>query len=197
MPKDPTRHQVSSGLTYQAQTPAFLLKLQNKIHGIQPDDEDEPQYEEEEFYDDGSGRPPIPTRPRERPPIPERPGEDPGSADEESGDEKPQVVVLRQGKHLTERQAENERRKEKGLAPLPEESVAEDDSTPNKNKRARNKEPAPTLSFSSGSSTKPAKRKRTIIGDTDTAGTSTSTETKKAKKTKKEKKTLLSFGDDA
>ena len=31
--------------------------------------------------------------------------------DEEDGDEKPQVVVLREGKHMTAREAENERRK--------------------------------------------------------------------------------------
>ena len=30
---------------------------------------------------------------------------------EDDGDEKPQVVVLKEGKHLTEREAENERRK--------------------------------------------------------------------------------------
>ena len=34
----------------------------------------------------------------------------PGSADEDFADEKPQVVVLREGKHLTEREAENVRR---------------------------------------------------------------------------------------
>ena len=34
-----------------------------------------------------------------------------GQEDEDDGDEKPQVVVLKEGKHLTEREAENERRK--------------------------------------------------------------------------------------
>jgi hypothetical protein len=102
--KEPTRQQLSSRLRYQSNVPAFLRKFQNKVQGITDDseDEDEPQY-----YDDGSGRPPIPVRPT----IPERPDNDPGSADEDDGDEKPQVVVLKQGKHLTEREAENERRK--------------------------------------------------------------------------------------
>lgn len=72
-----------------------------------PDDDDEE--EDPEFEDDGSGRPPIPRRPR--PAIPERPADDLGSADEDDGDEKPQVVVLKQGKHLTEREAENIKRK--------------------------------------------------------------------------------------
>lgn len=43
----------------------------------------------------------------------QRPADDPGSADEDDyeKDELPQVVVLKQGKHLTEREAENVRRK--------------------------------------------------------------------------------------
>lgn len=102
-PKEPNRHQLSSRLSYSQNTPSFLLKLQNRIAGI-PDEEEE---YDEEFEDDGSGRPPIPRRPA----IPERPEDDPGSADEDDGDEKPQVVVLREGKHLTEREAENVRRK--------------------------------------------------------------------------------------
>ena len=101
-PKEPTRHQLSSRLQYQSQVPAFLQKFHDKVKGIATEDEDEPQY-----YDDGSGRPPIPIRPA----IPERPSDDPGSADEDDEDEKPQVVVLKAGKHLTEQEAENERRK--------------------------------------------------------------------------------------
>jgi len=100
--KEPTRHQLSSRLQYQSHLPAFLQKFHNKVNGITSEDDDEPQY-----YDDGSGRPPIPVRPA----IPERPSDDPGSADEDDEDEKPQVVVLKAGKHLTEREAENERRK--------------------------------------------------------------------------------------
>lgn len=102
-PKEPTRQQLSSKLSYSQNTPAFLQKLQNRIAGIPDEDESE---EDNEWEDDGSGRPPIPRRPA----IPQRPVDDPGSADEDNADEKPQVVVLRQGKHLTEREAENVRR---------------------------------------------------------------------------------------
>jgi hypothetical protein len=42
-----------------------------------------------------------------RPPIPEIPEGDVGSEDEDPGDEKTQVVVFKEGKHLTEREAEN------------------------------------------------------------------------------------------
>jgi hypothetical protein len=71
----------------------------------EPEDGDDNDNDEFEYV--GSGRPPIPKRPA----IPERPQNDPGSADEDDGDEKPQVVVLKAGKHLTEREAENVRRK--------------------------------------------------------------------------------------
>lgn len=101
-PKEPTRQQLSSKLSYSQHTPAFLQRLQNRIAGVPDEDEQE----DPEWEDDGSGRPPIPRRPA----IPERPADDPGSADEDNADEKPQVVVLRKGKHLTEREAENIRR---------------------------------------------------------------------------------------
>jgi hypothetical protein len=101
-----SRYQVSSRLAYSHHTPSFLLKLQNRVAGI-PDEDDD-------FEDDGSGRPPIP----KRPPIPERPDNELGSADEDDADEKPQVVVLKQGKHLTELEAENERRKRASRSPV-------------------------------------------------------------------------------
>lgn len=108
-PREPTRAQLSSKLSYQQNTPNFLLKLQNRMNGIpdeeEPEDGDDNDNDEFEYV--GSGRPPIPKRPA----IPERPKDDPGSADEDDGDEKPQVVVLKAGKHLTEREAENVRRK--------------------------------------------------------------------------------------
>ena len=75
---------------------------------------DEYGRDEYEHVNDGSGRPPIPRRP----PIPERPADNPGSADEDEGDddedrdgERPQIVVLKEGKHLSEHEVENERRK--------------------------------------------------------------------------------------
>lgn len=216
-PKEPNRHQLSSRLSYSQNTPSFLLKLQNRIAGI-PDEEEE-EYDDE-FEDDGSGRPPIPRRPA----IPERPEDEPGSADEDDGDEKPQVVVLREGKHLTEREAENVRRKgmlflpafiirqakltnmpiERGLPPLPEptEKASQSDAVPSKEAtNASSKSQTGSLSFSSsktGHKAKTSAGKRKAVGDGDDEK-----DIKKAKnaptrkKPKKPSKTLLSFGDDA
>ncbi|KAI0926246.1 hypothetical protein AcW1_008463 [Taiwanofungus camphoratus] len=107
MSKEPTRHQLSSRLAYNAHTPAFLLRLQHRVAGTRGEDE-----EDDEFEYDESGRPSIPRRPS----IPERPEDDRGSADEDDVDEKPQVVVLKEGKHLTERDVENEKRRGKFIA---------------------------------------------------------------------------------
>lgn len=102
----PTNAQISSKLGYSAHTPSFLVKLQNKVAGIENSPSPEP--EDDGYYDDGSGRPPIPVR---RPDIPQRPDGDEGSVEEDEGDERPTVVVLKEGKHLSAREAENERRK--------------------------------------------------------------------------------------
>jgi hypothetical protein len=104
-PKEPTKHQLSSRLTYSQHTPTFLRKLQSRVSGVPDEDSDENL----EFEDDGSGRPPIPRRP----PIPERPTDNPGSGDEQEDrdDEAPQVVVLKEGKHLSAWEVENEKRK--------------------------------------------------------------------------------------
>jgi hypothetical protein len=206
--KEPTRQQLSSRLRYQSHVPAFLQKFQNKIQGIADEDEDEPQY-----YDDGSGRPPIPVRPA----IPERPDDDPGSADEDDADERPQVVVLKEGKHLTEREAENERRKgacprqiqtfvltrllEKGLSPLPDtdktvESDIKDDVKSDVNFSKKKDKEAGSLSFSSGGprAQQSNKLKRKIVGDVD--GSDESTKKVSKKKSKKAGKGPLSFGED-
>src|ERR1700761_1690047 len=103
-PKEPTKHQLSARLSYSQHTPAFLRKLQSRVSGI-PDEDDSD--ESPEFEDDGSGRPPIPRRP----PIPERPSSDPGSGEDDRDDEAPQVVVLKEGKHLSAREVEVEKRK--------------------------------------------------------------------------------------
>lgn len=100
MSKDPTRHQISSKLGYHARTPAFLQKMKRRVEGKADEDEDE------EYEWDGTGRPPIPRRPS----IPERPEGDPGSAGEDDEDEAPQVVVLKEGKHLSAREVQNEKR---------------------------------------------------------------------------------------
>ncbi|KAN0092622.1 protein of unknown function (DUF4604) domain containing protein [Tylopilus felleus] len=197
--REPTRHQLSSRLQYDSHVPTFLQKFHNKIKGITTEDDDEPEY-----YDDGSGRPPIPVRPA----IPERPSDDPGSASEDDEDEKPQVVVLKAGKHLTAREAENERRKEKGLPPLPvsdDQSTKQDDKKPND--ATKSKQPAPSLSFSSSStrsSTSSNKLKRRIVTERDDSGNEgdkvkdKGDKVKRApkKKSKREGKSLLSFGED-
>ncbi|KAH7911594.1 hypothetical protein BJ138DRAFT_977888, partial [Hygrophoropsis aurantiaca] len=165
-PKEPTRHQLSSRLQYNQKTPAFLQKFQNRMQGVADDEDDE----DPAYYDDGSGRPPIPQRPA----IPQRPESDPGSADEDDADEKPQVVVLREGKHLTEREVENERRREKGLPPLPDldKQVDREGDSSSKHapeKSSKVKEKTANLSFSSsGLKSKPTnKLKRKVIGDVD------------------------------
>ncbi|KAL5485793.1 hypothetical protein ACEPAI_6835 [Sanghuangporus weigelae] len=208
-PKEPTRHQLSSRLAYQQHTPAFLLRLQSKVTGDADDEEDDDFYE----WQDKSGRPPIPRRPT----PPERPADDPGSADEDDLDEKPQVVVLRKGKHLTaeeaERYAENERRKEQGLPPLSatlkaEKSAEKNDSSTSKEKsdERETKSKSSSLSFSSSgatSTTRGSTKKRKVVGDglddllSKEAKAKVKKKGKQSSKAKKAKTgTLLSFGED-
>lgn len=143
---------------------------------------DESEEEDEEFEYVGNGRAPIPKRPRERPPIPERPDNDPGSGDEDGGDEAPQIVVLKEGKHLTAREVENIKRKgampysvpfgaestrsrslrfrtclvERGLPPLHEHDEQAQDAQPEGSTKekdaAGHKSKGQGLSFSSASS---------------------------------------------
>ncbi|KAI0090278.1 hypothetical protein BDY19DRAFT_992491 [Irpex rosettiformis] len=205
--KDPTRQQLSSRLHYNARVPAFLQKLQNRVAGV-PDDE--PELDEEygygrdeyEYVNDGSGRPPIPRRP----PIPERPADDPGSAAEDEDDEDrdgeaPQIVVLKEGKHLNEREVENERRKAKGLSPLLdeiEEEIASSSKKDATSSKAKAKTQSQSLSFSSsGSNPKQSSKKRKIVGDPDTDEKDGKASKKASKKPKKAQRKLLSFGDDA
>ncbi|KAI0663759.1 hypothetical protein C8Q70DRAFT_906182 [Cubamyces menziesii] len=189
MSKEPTRHQLSSRLTYQAKTPAFLLRMQQHSAGGHGDDEDD------EYEYDGSGRPPIPRRPS----IPQRPDDEPGSADEDDADEKPQVVVLKEGKHLTEREAENERRKAQGLPPLPEANAEEGKAGGEPSKdgstSASKQSSAPQgLSFSSGAMAKGKSSKRKAVGDGRDDADKPELPTKGSKKkAKKPNKNLLSF----
>ncbi|KAG6836904.1 hypothetical protein H0H93_001491 [Arthromyces matolae] len=196
-PKELNRHQLSSRLSYSQNTPAFLQKLKNKIAGVHDEDD---EYDDE-FEDDGFGRPPIPRRPA----IPERPADEPGSADEDEADEKPQVVVLREGKHLTEHEAENIRRQERGLAPLPDPKKPENvtiDPSPSTTTTDSNqkKSQKASLSFSS-SKAKAAKptfslNKRKAVDEAGAEDGKSGSATSK-KKSKKSSKALLSFGDDA
>lgn len=195
-PKDPTKHQLSSRLTYSQSTPAFLRKLQNQVSGI-PDDDSGDQ--NQEFEDDGSGRPPIPRRPA----IPERPADDPGSGEEDGADEAPQVVVLKEGKHLNAREVQNEKRKAKGLPPLPDPATAAprpsssgDAKDPKKTLTKQEKE-VKGLSFSSrpSSSTKSTMAKRKAVGDGRGEGSHADAPAPKGKM--KKPKVGLSFADDA
>ncbi|EMD31277.1 hypothetical protein CERSUDRAFT_89133 [Gelatoporia subvermispora B] len=197
--KEPTRAQLSSRLAYNAQVPAFLQRMQAKVAGGRPlDDDDDDEYGNDDGEVDEFGR----ERVRAKPPVPERPESDAGSADEDDEDERPQVVVLREGKHLSEREAENERRKAKGLSPLPEAATApvpENGKTSSREQPASKKTQSQSLAFSSGSSgPKRGSAKRKAVGDADdeTAGEAKPAASTK-KKPKKAQKKLLSFGDDA
>ncbi|EIN03947.1 hypothetical protein PUNSTDRAFT_47753 [Punctularia strigosozonata HHB-11173 SS5] len=207
-PKDLTKHQLSSRLGYEEITPAFLLKFKNKLAGVR---DSEPEYDEYDEYEPGdSGRPPIPRRP----PIPQRPSDDPGSADEadkdedgagqldeeDADDERPQVVVLREGKHLSAREAENERRREKGLPPLDdsEPGVSQTGKITAEDTKTGSLQPSQSVSIGtkkSNTKMSAAKRKAMAISHDDDGPAEGPTK-KKSKKRVKEKK-LLSFGDDA
>ncbi|RPD61035.1 hypothetical protein L226DRAFT_54929 [Lentinus tigrinus ALCF2SS1-7] len=195
MPKEPTRAQLSSRLTYQAQIPAFLQRMQRGAGGGRGDDDYD---DEDDFEYDGSGRPPIPRRPA----IPERPDDERGSADEDDVDEKPQVVVLKEGKHLTEREAENERRKAKGLSPLPEPEAEEASNNGTLEKEGTSlqakagKQQAPSVTM--GAATKGKNAKRKAVGDgRDDANKPEPAVKGTKKKAKKQEKKLLSFDADA
>ncbi|BEI80937.1 hypothetical protein CcaverHIS002_0200970 [Cutaneotrichosporon cavernicola] len=102
--REPSRAQISSGLSYVAQKPSFLANF---------------------------GKPP----PSEREPIPTRPdeGEWAEDSDEDEWDKKfgggedgPQVVVLKEGRHLSADEVAKERRRAKGertASPDPETSA--------------------------------------------------------------------------
>ncbi|CAL1716099.1 unnamed protein product [Somion occarium] len=187
MSKEPTRAQLSSRLAYNAKTPAFLLKLQKQV-GVGGRDSDE----DDEWEDDGSGRPPIPKRPT----IPERPADEPDSAGEDDVDEKPQVVVLKEGKHLSEREVENEKRKAKGLPPLSETGEVPGFGEPGASSLSSSKSQSTGLSFSSSFSGVKTGKKRKAVGDGKDEDDKPKS-SKGGKKAKKAEKKLLSFADEA
>ncbi|KIY47414.1 hypothetical protein FISHEDRAFT_66121 [Fistulina hepatica ATCC 64428] len=190
-PRELTKHQLSSRLSYEQKTPGFLRKYRNDIRGIidiKAAIDADGYYLFDEWEDAGPGRAPIPRRP----PIPERQEEGSDMDVDEWGDEKPQVVVLKEGKHLTEREAENVRRAEKGLSPLPDEDqTASTSLSTDRPFEMATLQSKPTLSFSTKAPTKSdplASLKRKASGDP---------EAKKKHKSKKTKTGLLSFGDEA
>lgn len=103
MPPKHTNAQYRSRLAYDAGSqPAFLRALQAQVSGkpFPTDDEDGGDWEQLD-----ANRPAIPRRPD----APDR--EAAGSDGEDEGDEKPQVVVLKEGKHLSELEVINEKRR--------------------------------------------------------------------------------------
>ncbi|KAH8802028.1 hypothetical protein DL96DRAFT_775484 [Flagelloscypha sp. PMI_526] len=213
--KEPTRAQLSSRLAYSERTPAFLQKFKAKLSGHAVDD-DEPQYEydgDDRYESIDTSRPAIPVRPTSPPPTNSTPARNDRDEDEEDDDEwqDAQIVVLKEGKHLSEKEAEDIRRKEKGLGPLASSETAVPELNPSRTKTKKLREPPPTLSFSSGKSQASTnssslhdsalasaikKRKRAIAADEEHEDTNLKKQ-KKNKRPKKEKKTLLSFGDEA
>lgn len=116
MGREPTRQQYSSGLTYVQNKPAFLQNFGKPTP--------QPDASSSRGRDDGNGaragREPLPERPRE--------GEWAGGSDDEGkrgeesddewgdvygggGDDGPQVVVLKEGRHLTADDVRKERRR--------------------------------------------------------------------------------------
>jgi hypothetical protein len=123
-PKEPSKHQLSNRLQFQSRTPNFLRAFQAKVSGFGEErDEDEPLYENGEEYGglidefgrekraavDEFGREIRGEESSERERDTNRRTKE--DDDNDNDEEKPVVVVLKEGKHLTEREAENERRK--------------------------------------------------------------------------------------
>ncbi|KZT58092.1 hypothetical protein CALCODRAFT_482629 [Calocera cornea HHB12733] len=218
MAREPNRVQLSK-LAYQDNVPSFLQKMKARMSG-QAVDEDEPSYGDEdgggEWEESGDGRPAIPRRPG----IPERPkegewgsnktgkdrqrGPGPDGRDEDDeGDDAPQIVVLKTGKHLSAEDVENERRAAKGLPPLlkaqptdgePISSAPPVKAQPEKDNGSMSFSSSKKASTGGGASSK----KRKIIGadDDDESQSVKAKESKPSKKQKKPQKGLLSFQDD-
>jgi hypothetical protein len=117
---------------------------------------------------------------------------------------------LKEGKHLSAREVENEKRKAKGLPPLPDPSTVTalgdvKDSEPGEAKKQDAKEKK-GLSFSSSSSgpglsskSRPTTAKRKVVGggEGEDEGGGGAASSSKIKKVKKKPKVGLSFADDA
>ncbi|RSH81269.1 uncharacterized protein EHS24_008709 [Apiotrichum porosum] len=196
MPREPTRNQVSNGLQYVAQKPAFLQQF--GFGGGRRDDSDD---EDDEGQGSSSRRGrDLPSRPKD--------GKWAGGSDDEGandekdgrirdewdemygGDDGPQVVVLKEGRHLSADELARERRKAAGLpSPPPADRPETDASKPTPTSTtdaatAGNKKPQrPT----------PAGAKRKLVGDA--VASASADEGSKKKKKKKAVKGLLSFDE--
>lgn len=117
--KEFTKHQISHRLQFQSHTPNFLRAFQAKVSGFRTgdgdEDEDAPQYANGDEFATGGDEPVVDEFGREI----RRGSEEPPKAqsrrdknpEEDEEDEMPTVVVLKEGKHLSAREAENERRR--------------------------------------------------------------------------------------
>ncbi|CAE6479635.1 unnamed protein product [Rhizoctonia solani] len=222
--KDPTPHQLSSRLQYSQGVPSFLRQLQAQVGGQlssqrfgRGDDDEEPEIADEDGnvynpdWDKGEsadGRPPIPSRPPvpSRPPIPTRPGGSekphggrngtPSEDEEDSGDEKPQIVVLKEGKHLSAKEVEREKRRGQGLSDEDEPESSEKPSGEYLVKVKQFKMKSQTFSDPHVSTGAKPKAKRKIVGeDVGSQGNKNKGLDKPKKKKQKKETKLLSFGD--
>ena len=128
MPRDPSRNQVNNGLSYQKQVPKFLQNFGQPAPSRSPPPEHHPNFRGHDRSSDRPGREALPERPKE--------GQWADGSDEEDadggrgkqrrrqqdsddewgdvygggGEEGPQVVVLKEGRHLTAEEVKKERR---------------------------------------------------------------------------------------
>ncbi|KAF8751728.1 hypothetical protein RHS01_08433 [Rhizoctonia solani] len=171
--KGPTPHQISSRLQYSQGVPSFLRQLQSQVGGQlssqrygRGDNDDEPEIanmppdeEDGNVYNpdwDRTSRPAVDRQYRRN----GTPSED----EEDSGDEKPQIVVLKEGKHLSAKEVEREKRRAQGLPD--DESEPDEKSTEAPEAKAKpSKAKSSTFSDPHVSTGAKPKAKRKIIGD--------------------------------
>ena len=202
MPRDPTRNQISNGLTYVANTPSFLQNFGKRPPTPPPADR----------FAQGSssrqGREPLPERPSDgkwaRGSDDEGDGKGQESDDEwgeiygGGGDDGPQVVVLKEGRHLTAEDVKRERRigetrpyheltslaaGKASKSPSPERPVAPKEQS----KQSKPKAQIPK--------TQPSSTKRKLVGQDEGAKEFPAALSGKVKKKKKMDKGLLSFNE--
>ncbi|EIW66258.1 hypothetical protein TREMEDRAFT_70186 [Tremella mesenterica DSM 1558] len=185
MPKDPTRQQYSSGLTYVAQKPSFLQNF-GKVPTSPPHQNGQ----------SSNNREPLPSRPREGrwAKGSDNEEEDPGEEDEweESyggGEDGPQVVVLKQGRHLNADELKRERQRASGK---------NEDSPPQETMIKSQTEEHPQTRIQKARATVSTSSKRKLVGgeihgegEKDKDGDTV----KGKRKKKKADKGLLSFDD--
>jgi hypothetical protein len=106
-PKEPTKHLLSTRLTYSQHTPVFCASFRAASPGSQT----------KIATGAWSSRTTVRVGPlwpyTGRPPIPERPSSDPESGGDDRDNEAPQVVALKEGNHLSTRGVEIEKHKGK------------------------------------------------------------------------------------